>query len=127
MEQLRAFVAKQDMSRMHAFLSIFLLRFDSDKRDLTQTSLRYLDQKIAGGASAFDAFYTYAKYHIVAHFEELSQLPVELVKLLTLLKNPKLDSLIVTGRCEHAAVWSPGNTVDVHLMTFLLCRQALPF
>ena len=46
MEQLRAFVAKQDMSRIRTFLVIlgqilaflahFLLRFDSDKWDLTQ-------------------------------------------------------------------------------------------
>ena len=29
------------------FLAFFLLRFDSDKCDLTQTLLRYLDKKIA--------------------------------------------------------------------------------
>ena len=56
----------------------------------------------------------------MAHFEEL-------VKLLALLKNPKLDSFIITGRSEHGTVWSPGNAVNVHLMAFLLCCQALPF
>ena len=35
------------------FFRSFLLRFDSDKWDLTQTWLRYLDQKTAVGASVF--------------------------------------------------------------------------
>ena len=33
------------------FLAFFLLRFDSDKCDLTQTLLRYLDKKTLTGAS----------------------------------------------------------------------------
>ena len=48
MEQHRAFVAKQDMSRIRAFWGPFLLRFDSDKWDLTQIWLRLSGQKNNG-------------------------------------------------------------------------------
>ena len=51
MEQIRAFVAKRDMLQIRAILLSFLLRFDSDKWDLTQIWLRYLCQKMAVGAS----------------------------------------------------------------------------
>ena len=54
MEQIRAFVAKRDMLRIRAILLSFLLRFDSDKWDLTQIWLRYLCQKMAVGASGPD-------------------------------------------------------------------------
>ena len=53
-KQTRAFVAKRDMSQIRAFLNFFLLRFDSDKCDLTQTLLRYLVKKKLTGASDND-------------------------------------------------------------------------
>ena len=49
--KIRTFVANRDMSRICA-MSIFSLRFDSDKCDLTQTLLRYLVKKTLTGASA---------------------------------------------------------------------------
>ena len=36
------------------FLAFFLLRFDSDKCDLTQTLLRHLVKKMVSGASVLD-------------------------------------------------------------------------
>ena len=50
-----ALLSRNRICREYAhFLSPFLLRFDSDKWDLTQTWLRYLSQKMAGKASAGD-------------------------------------------------------------------------
>ena len=47
-----ALLSRNRICREYAhFLSPFLLRFDSDKWDLTQTWLRYLSQKMAGKAS----------------------------------------------------------------------------
>ena len=47
MDQIRPFVVKRymSMSWIRTFLGLFLLRFDSDKWDLTQTWLRYLSKK----------------------------------------------------------------------------------
>ena len=50
-KQMRAFVAKRDMSQIRAFSDFFWLRFDSDNCDLTQTLLRHLSQKMVTGAS----------------------------------------------------------------------------
>ena len=50
------------------FWSPFLLRFDSDKWDLTQTWLRYLSQKMAGKASAMTMFRVCYRFYIDCHY-----------------------------------------------------------
>ena len=51
--QIRTFVAKRDMSRLRAFLVSFLLRFYSDKWDLTQTFTQIYEPKNDGWSLCF--------------------------------------------------------------------------
>ena len=50
-KQIRPFVAKWDMSQIRAFSDFLLLRFDSEKCNLTQTLLKHLFKKMVTGAS----------------------------------------------------------------------------